>query len=158
MWRLVRMSLYTRRLFASDRRRGNFLVLMLSCPYEIGTPMARSCWHCACLCRHCHRGRSCVFALSPGVPSDVPAESGDTAVYTCGETTVVAIFSGDEATLTFSDVREANVLYPPPSPGSEAEGSPWKRYASPDGFVFWRSSDVAFFEQNGATLYGECKA
>jgi len=95
---------------------------------------------------------------SPGLPSGVPVESDDTAVYTCGETTVVAIFSGDEATLTFSDGRAANVLYTPPSPGSEAEGSPWKRYASPDGFVFWRSSDVAFFEQNGATLYGECKA
>jgi len=96
-----------------------------------------------------------LYAPEPASPQEVVE---NTVSYMCGETRVLVAFSDSDATVTLPDSRSIAVVYTPPTPEAPPEALLWQRYASTDGsFIFWRSSEVAFFEEDGNVLFGQCE-
>lgn len=85
-------------------------------------------------------------------------EPSGATLFMCGEVTVQADISDDSARITLPE-RTVELEYTPPEPGAETGPIEWRRYATEDGaLVFWHAEGIAFVEENGRPLYGECRA
>ena len=96
------------------------------------------------------------YLLYPSVSPQ--SNSAEAVVYSCPGMIITALFSNNQARVTFADGRIFDVTRVPSAAGPNLKSEVWARYLSADGsFVFWSTGQRALIEEDGIVT-GECFA